>query len=469
MSKPKNIFSIRCEEIDAARKMFESMAKDLAASVYGRNMKKPVSQAAPQQGAHQDQAAQQQQQQQQAASQAAPMAGMQNQPTPPVPLNAANLEKNAQALNKMNQQKAASKGAQTAGGSASSGVQQSFHLSGASPHGNPSYIGKPKDMNLQLPPARNKRQKVTHTPGSQAPQGSATSPQGKKPASPELQRVAEQQAPAKPFLHCKEPDCAMSTVGYQSEQALQQHVEEEHIKPREDPTSFVQQTLAMALGLEPDGTAKKESKPQSEAAQPMSATTSKQGFTPGNLAATPKGQEAAMKRSGSAMSKQQDKMAGKVNDAAKADVKPEAKEAHETADLWANATIDPMALLSNLGYEPGIPGIISDIHLFRNISPQEDTPESVKDSGTSEPNSDVSPGANLEIDIDWQILDPGLLLDLGSTSLAGDLGVLHNDDTTLNPSLLMSNSVQAPVDWDDIETDFSKPFQLDTSFYELQT
>ena len=59
------------------------------------------------------------------------------------------MEKNAQALTKSNQQKgAAGKAAQAAAANNNAAASQQFHIS---PHGNPNYIGKAKDMNLQLP------------------------------------------------------------------------------------------------------------------------------------------------------------------------------------------------------------------------------------------------------------------------------------------------------------------------------
>ncbi|KAF4454890.1 zinc finger protein [Fusarium austroafricanum] len=46
---------------------------------------------------------------------------------------------------------------------------------------------------------------------------------------------------------------------YSTEEALQQHIYDERTKPLEDPLKFAQANLALALGLEPDGTKKKES------------------------------------------------------------------------------------------------------------------------------------------------------------------------------------------------------------------
>ncbi|KAG8416426.1 hypothetical protein J3458_007013 [Metarhizium acridum] len=428
----KDKFSINSAEIDQARAMLESMAKDLAASMYGRGMMKPGQQAPQGQGASQNQIAQSQQQAQQ-----------QNQQSQPAPLNAANLEKNAQALK--NQQKSASKGGASVP-PAPTATQPPFSFGASSPHGNPSYLGKPKDvMNLQLPASR-KKQKVSGQQPGQTPQGATPSPKTAKNASPEIRRSE----PPKPVFLCKEPECETASFGFPSEQALQQHVEEEHTKPREDPVKFVKENLALALGLEPDGSPKKNQKP-ADGATAMSLSTSKQGQTPKNVAGTPISQDNAMKRTGSALSKSAD---GKSKSDAAGSKQP-------TPSAWAGCTIDPQALLSNLGFENGLPNIISDANLYRSLTPK-DTPESSKDSGSSEPNSDISEGAALEIDMTWQTFDPDLLLDLDNASLEGDL-------SGLDPTLVLDPPSRAPPDWEDIDDDFSKPFQLDMSMYSMST
>ncbi|KJK77384.1 hypothetical protein H634G_07123 [Metarhizium anisopliae BRIP 53293] len=433
----KDKFSINSAEIDQARAMLESMAKDLAASMYGRGMMKPGQQAPQGQGAGQNQTAQSQQPQPQQQAQ------QQNQQSQPAPLNAANLEKNSQALK--NQQKSASKGGASVP-PAPTATQPPFSFGASSPHGNPSYLGKPKDvMNLQLPASR-KKQKVSGQQPGQTPQGATPSPKTAKNASPEMRR----QEPPKPVFLCKEPECETGSFGFPSEQALQQHVEEEHTKPREDPVKFVKENLALALGLEPDGSLKKNKKP-ADGATAMSLSTSKQGQTPKNVAGTPISQDNAMKRTGSALSKSAD---GK----SKSDA-PGSKQA--TPSAWAGCTIDPQALLSNLGFENGLPTIISDANLYRSLTPK-DTPESSKDSGSSEPNSDISEGAALEIDMTWQTFDTDLLLDLNNASLEGDL-------SGLDPTLLLDPPSRAPPDWEDIDIDFSKPFQLDMSMYSMST
>ncbi|KAJ3511245.1 hypothetical protein NM208_g15449 [Fusarium decemcellulare] len=457
MSVPRETFSIRGSDIDQARAMLESMAKDLAASVYARNMGRPPSQ---QQGTPQTQnaqLAQQQQQQvpqqQQQPQQQQPQA--QAQGGQPAPLNAENLRRNSQA-------QANSKGANKANQvpNAPVATQPPFQFGASSPHGNPSYVGKPKDINLQLPPSR-KKQKTT----GQTPQGATPSPQISKKSSPEMRRASESQAPAKPVILCKEPECEHSTVGFPSEQALQYHVQEEHTKPREDPKKFVQENLALALGLEPDGSMKKELKTE---AVPMSMTNSKQGQTPATMAATPMSTDGAMKRSASSMGKLQDSKTGIKAGATPKLADAKAPDATGAMDPWANSTIDPQSLMSNLGLENGVGfNNFTDLTLYRSATPN-DTPESAKDSGASEPNSDISEGVSLEIDFDWANLDTDLLLNMNNANLDGNMGPAGFGEASLDPAILLEPS-GPPPDWDDIQTDFSKPFQFDTSHYFMAT
>ncbi|KAJ4268784.1 hypothetical protein NW762_002852 [Fusarium torreyae] len=434
MSLLKDTFSIRSSEIDQARAMLESMAKDLAASVHARNMNMAKQQGTPQaqnaQLAQPQQPMPQQQQQTQPQGQAAPV-------------NGENLRRNSQAQSTT--PKGGNKGAQAPAAPTTS--QPPFQFGASSPHGNPSYVGKPKEINLQLPPSR-KKQKTT----GQTPQGATPSPQISKKASPELRRASEAQVPHKPVLLCKEPECEFSTTGYSTEQALQQHVLEEHTKPREDPMKFVQENLALALGLEPDGSIKKE--PISEAA-PMSLTNSKQGQTPVTMAATPVSIDGGMKRSASSMGKPQDNKAG-----AKASATPKLTDGKVTditaADPWANATIDTEMLVNNLGVERGYgfyDNPFYDYNALSYLTPR-DTPDSAKDGG-SEPNSDISEGASLEINFDWTTVDTDLLLNMNNTNLEGS-------GMSVDPAMLFEQPTRQP-DWDDVKIDFSKPFQLDTS------
>ncbi|KAM0555884.1 hypothetical protein ACHAPJ_006286 [Fusarium lateritium] len=72
----------------------------------------------------------------------------------------------------------------------------------------------------------------------------------------EVQRKKEKREFQPPLFLCKQPGCEVSIPVYSTKQALQQHILEEHTKPREDPMK------ELALGLEPHGSIKR--KPISE-------------------------------------------------------------------------------------------------------------------------------------------------------------------------------------------------------------
>lgn len=448
MTVLRSSFSIDCAELDRARAMLESMAKDLARSVFGRNMIK---------GAGPGQQPQNNAQQMQSAQQVPPQVAAQPQPQQSqqtAPLNAANLEKNSQALK-------AKAGKNFKVPNAPTTTQPPFSFTAPSPHGNPSYANaQDPPMELKIPPR--KKSKV----GGQGSQAATPSPQVSKasPPRPQTQEV-QQPRPAevqKPVLICKDPECEHSPTGYANEEALQKHINEEHAKPREDPLKFVQDNLALALGLEPDGTAKKDLK----AAPPMVASISKQSLTLGKeLANTPLSQDSGASMKRSASSQKEVKLANK------ADMK---QEASAVPDPWANVTLDPKVLMTSLGLENGVHSVIFDPLAFRALTP-EWTPES-KDSGESEPTSDISEGAALEIDLNWQSVDTfdvDLLLDLDRTTLEGKSAPMPSfmdaptEALTMDPSLLFTNARMEVPDWDEIPQDFSKPFELDTSLYSM--
>lgn len=435
MSVLKDTFSIHSSELDSARAMLESMAKDLARSVFGRNMVKGPGQQ-PQGAAQKPQAAQQ----------GTPQTQQQSPQT--APLNAANLEKNSQALKA---QKQAGKGFKVP--TAPTTTQPPFSFAAPSPHGNPSYANsQDPPMELKIPPRKKSRVSQAATP---SPQVSKASPPRPQSQSQETQqpRPAE---PQKPVLTCKEPECEHVPIGYANEEALQKHIDEEHVKPREDPLKFAQESLALALGLEPDGTAKKDG--TTIAAPPMVSTLSKQGRTTG--VNTPDS-SASMKRSASSQKDAKPAIKGdsKTNDAAAA----------LSQDAWAKTTFDPKMVMSSLGLENGISSVIFDMNAFRALTP-EWTPESRDEP--SEPNSDISDGAQLDIDLNWQLpetFETDLLLDLDKTSLQGGppIVVSNLDVPTMDPSLLFTSMQSEVPDWEEIRPDFSKPFELDASLYAM--
>ncbi|CVK87070.1 hypothetical protein FPRO06_06314 [Fusarium proliferatum] len=53
--------------------------------------------------------------------------------------------------------------------------------------------------------------------------------------------------------HCEEPECELSTTKFKTKKSLQQHINEEHAKPREDSLDSAQKNLGLAVGPELDG------------------------------------------------------------------------------------------------------------------------------------------------------------------------------------------------------------------------
>lgn len=219
----------------------------------------------------------------------------------------------------------------------------------------------------------------------------------------------------------------------------------------------------------------------------MVASGSKQGQTPNMksestpAAGTPMNRQASMNRQGSgsgARPSAQSKAGATKETPAKShvDQKDSAKQPDSQVfpdplamDPWANTTIDPLDLQQNFQlFDTGAGGAISDINVYRSISPN-DTPESSKD-GVSEPNSDISEGAGLDINLDvvfddtWMPFGTGEtdgLVDMSNFNVnsGADLAMFDNDQPVLN--------LQG---WDDMvdESAFDKPFSFDTSLYSMQ-
>jgi len=140
---------------------------------------------------------------------------------------------------------------------------------------------------------------------------------------------------------------------------------------------------------------------------------------------------------------------------------PDQSQQPTMEDPWANSTVDPQALFATFApLQPLINGHFSSFSPHRSRTPN-DTPESSKDSGVSEPNSDISERAQLDIDLKWAPidLDSDLLVGLDSFSMGANSG-LFADMTSEFPL------------WDELESEFlkydhDKPFELDTSLYSM--
>lgn len=469
MTQLRDEFSISPKEIEQARLMLSGMVKDLSDRF--PKMKKP--EAA----------------QSQSTAAAQPAATTQPPVSTSVPLTAASLQQQQQQLNKMHQ-RSNSRSSHTPAAPTSS--QPPFQFGASSPHGAPAYIGKTAitQENLHIP-ARKKQKpnNSTPVPGQNTP-GSTSSPQVAKAVSPEIKRQkADSKPQVKPTLTCSEPECDRHNVGFDSEEALKLHRQEEHIRPLENPLQYVQENLASTIGLDSQGRPKKPVAPTTQeaivapAGAKMAASSSKQGQTPNakgesTPTATPMNRQVSMNRQASAAgakSSPQPKAKAdpaketlaKVQAMQKGNKQQPSQPTQEPADLWANTTIDPHDLFQTFqGFESGAGGAISDMNVYRSITPN-DTPESSKD-GVSEPNSDISDSVGLDISLEilfdenWIPFGPSetdvmLNMDCFNVNTEEDLPMLDNTQPVLDFS------------WDDMvdQSAFDKPFAFDSSFYSM--
>lgn len=465
MQHPKDTFSVSPAEVDQARNMLQSMVMDIAAKFRAQNGQgqAPANQAQEQLAQQQRLLAQRQQEQLAAQTQAmqAQQQLVQNQQQAqqgqpgPVPLSAANLEKNSQALKNQTQKAAKAPKAPMAPTTAN----PPFPFGASSPHGNPSYVGKTKEMNLQIPPRKKARLDKQGGSGSQT---ATPSPQQGTAKVPEPQQ--EPQQPPAPVLVCKDPECQSSVAGYATEEALQQHVEEEHVKPKANPLRFCLDNLAAALGLGPGGTAKKEQGPsqaqQLKATGPaMSRTASKQAQTPGNLGVqTPRSLDGGVGMTWSASSQGHNAKAGAVKTAASTSGSP---------DPWASSSLDAQELVNKLGFPNGISSVALDPAVLRSLTPK-DTPESSKDGGPSEPNTEAAGDAasgDPGLGDSWYTLDDmdmDMVFDIDQAAAGGEAADPSLNKVSMDPSLLTDAGGLEP-DWDDLGLDLQGPFTVDAS------
>ncbi|KAK8123271.1 hypothetical protein PG999_003189 [Apiospora kogelbergensis] len=436
MTTPKEIFSVKPKDLEQVRAMMESIAKDLAAS-FPQAIRKSASQ---------------QNVAEVTAQQTTPGQTSTAQPAQPVPLNAANLEKNSQALSKMQRQKSVPPAAPTTS-------QPPFPLGAPSPHGLPSYGNKPAITaeNLHLPTSR-KKPKTTAS--------ASVSPQVSKQASPQMLKQgqsAEMKTVPKAQFQCAMPDCEANSIGFATEEASRVHYQEEHTKPFEDPARFASENLAFAPGLDANG--------KSTSVAPTSVP--EQGASPAG--ATSMARETSMKRSESSSEAKPGAAKGipsKAVEQQRSDgtmIKTESHTpvpSHNIDFGFGMNTIDPQELFQ-FGFESGGGGAIMDMGVYRSITPN-DTPESSKDSASSEPNSDVSEGVALDVRLDlgldtWQPFEGDSFVNMG----AMDMEMSMFDGA--QPMGMDNSALAGFTSWDEVNQDFNKPFALDTSMYSLNT
>ncbi|KAI0554192.1 hypothetical protein F4679DRAFT_349304 [Xylaria curta] len=452
MSMPKEKFSITQADLNSIQGMLEGMGKDLTAH-FSHGMRKNPSQN---------------------ANEPAPQGGASARPgaptTQPAPLNAANLEKQTQALNRMHQRNNSRAGQPPPPPTT---AQPPFSFGAQSPDGRPTYAGGPAvtQDNLQLPARKKPKTEAKAGAGPNQTGSSANaSPQGQKLSSPEMNKrqAASEARPAKSQFRCTDQYCDFRNIGFPTAEALQKHTQEEHVKPAEDPMKFAVDGLAEVLGLHTNG------KPKHVAAiggnVPSPGDMTKRAQTPPNKTDFVN----SMKRQGSMTGTKPNELiktiAGKAGtpkpdpNSRAADGTTFVATAHGGAASQAavgeimGATIDPQELLSAVtGLETGGNGAILDMNVYRSLTPN-DTPESSKDSATSELNSDVSEGValNVTLDMGFGTWDP---FALGHEPPIVDLESYDPMPTVPYPDF----------SWDEVQPDFDKPFALDTSFFSLET
>lgn len=394
------------------------------------------------------------------ASQDGPAAGVQaevQRPPQPSPLSAANLEKQTQALKQV-QNKTVGKTAQPPAAPTTAQPPFQFGLQ-KSPAGNPEYLSEQRitQANLVIPPARKKAKTgagQASPPATQQQAVGAPSPQVNAPSPVAVRK------PEPPKLTCPEPGCEMNLIGFTTEEALNAHRQEEHIKPFENPLGFVQEQMAAAFGLDAQGNPKATTKPSNQgapvpAAAAMVASRSKQGQKPG---ATPMSRGASMQRQGSAAGAKPGDSAGTPGKTMPAKQGAGTPLAPALEDPWAGSTVDPQDLFSGLGrsLEAVTGGFLPDFGTYRSLTPN-DTPESSKDSsGVSEPTSDIHEQTVLDIGLTVQGLDNDLLWDMDNINM-------DNFESVADADMYMHDPMMFSLD--DMQTDFSKPFRVDQSLY----
>lgn len=451
MEKPKSEFSMMPEAIDQAYELANNMIRDVANLV----PKLPKKEGAP------------------APSQPAPAQAV---PLNSVPLNAKNLQQQQQELK---QQQSHVKHNRTNSRSqppaAPTSAQPPFPID--SPMQGMSYQHFTQDH--LRPPAKKQKQSASSTPVLGTQNSATTTPL--KTSSPELKNQSmEPPKEEKVLLMCPDTSCNYhygdGFGGFEDEQALGKHREEEHVIPLSNPSQFVQTELATMLGLEPDTTTKAASNAVSTtsttaSSQPGRVSTEKADGMPVATAVTP------MDRQTSGTGVKASPTPNKVSKGSKRD---DVKDAFAQAknvrssdaaiqrpitaeDPWASSSVNPQDLLHNFqGLETGAGGAISDMNVYRSITPN-DTPESSKD-GASEPTSDITEGLDLTINLDiFDTSDP----DWNSFGPADtdDLLNLSKVNVNLEDEFLAYDDNR----WGDFihQSDFDKPFAFETSGFSM--
>jgi hypothetical protein len=454
-TKLKSAFSITVKEVDDAYNLAQTMISDVLAK-YPAFAKGGATMS---------------------GQPAANTAAAQPAESPNIPLNAANLQQQQNALKQQSQNKMHNRSSSRA--SHTPAAPTSAHpppFPMGSPHGTPVKYGDAgltRD-NLKLPPNKKAKHTTTSTPHQNQQNAATGGTQGKAKSPEQAKQPVAKPESAKEIpvvYHCTETDCDhYYNDPFPTNEELQKHKQQEHKLPLEDPTKFLLNELSTMIGLNPDGTPKTTelasgASQDSKGAKPESTPMDRQHSTMSKPSPAAS-KSSKLQRSGDA---KDTPASGKQESNSKESQPPVKQEA--TLDLWANSLVNPQDLMHNFQkFETGAGGAISNMDVYRSITPN-DTPESSKD-GVSEPNSDISDGVDLNIDLsfdaNWMpfgIGDADDLLDLGNFTVSGS-----NDDTVMvDTETLNSNNL-----WDEFmdPTAFdvnsaNKSFTFDTSMFSM--
>lgn len=351
--------------------------------------------------------------------------GQPNQPNQSTPnlaqaalANDANSAKQAQSGPQVHKlpQRPNSRGVQPP--AAPTSTQAPFQFGAASPDGKPVYAANPQltQDNLTLPRKKIKTGVQTSSPAG----GSQNASPQTKAISPDLRKQQEPKAaPPKPTFPCTVVDCEMGGLTFASDALRRKHIDEFHVQPLQDPMQFLEQALTEAYD--------NVNQTRADAVPPVSQQ------------ATTAGGPAAQSR------KPDDKLAAASKPA---DISTPAAEPQQTVALadgfgLSNGTIDPQSLFAPaFSFDPMAGGVISNTSLYRSATPTEDTPESSKDSGASEPNSDIPEAGSLDIDINFMPIDDGLFMDSMSLEFPSDGTYMGAVSDNLLADLVASKSYE---------------------------
>lgn len=298
------------------------------------------------------------------------------QPAPTQGPNDPNAQKPTPGANKV-AQRPASRGFQPP--AAPTSAHASFQFGAASPDGRPQYVAPPAVTreNLQMPPT--KKIKTGQQTSSPAVPGSQNASPQTKVTSPELKKHEPKAVPKPPTFQCTVADCEAGAPTFPTDVLRKKHMDEFHIKPFQDAEKFLEESLFEAFDdvievkveTAPGNSLDAPTKPQENIpAAPAVKSDDKAGATPKITVGQP------------AIDPQQLQMTENIG-----------------------GTIDPQNLLAPLvpDLSSMIPGVIpADLTAYRSTTPPEDTPESSKDSGVSDPNSDIPETGALDIEMSFQ-------------------------------------------------------------------